>query len=94
MIRKAFKAKLKPSNRRFLDTLKGRFSVKSAAAALNRLLDLERSEAIPQIHFVICGGCRGKVPTVSMIRYVVCPKCQDVFTADNQVRWYLPEKKK
>lgn len=90
----SFKAYLKPPNRRFLDTLKSRFRVKSASAALNRLLDLERNEAIPQIQFVDCGGCRGKVPTVSSNRYVVCPKCQDVFTADNQVRWYLPEKKK
>lgn len=90
----SFKARLKRPNRVFLDTLKIRFRVRSAAAALNRLLDLERSEAVPQIQFVICGTCRGKIPTVSSNRYVVCHKCQDVFTADNQVRWYLPEKKK
>lgn len=89
----SFKAYLKGPNRKFLDTLKMRFRVKSASAALNRLLDLERSEAIPKIHFVVCAGCTGKVPTVSSNRYVVCPKCQDVFTADNQVRWYLPEKR-
>lgn len=89
----SFKAQLKGPNRDFLNTLKIRFRVRSAAAALNRLLDQERQTANrTSIHFVICGGCKTEVPTVNTNRYVVCHKCHDVFTPDGQVRWYLPQK--
>lgn len=78
-----FVARLKPANRQFLDALVERYSVRSAAAALNRLLDQQRRvENDPKIVIFGCPKCGFKFAGIDANPYAVCQneKCCYVWT--------------
>src|SRR5258707_12511118 len=83
-----FSVFLKPANRRHLSRIKDLLNLRSAGAALNRIIDRDRQQ--PTMLAVVCPECHGGTITVNTNRFTVCSRCMIAFDESATTIYKIP----